>query len=251
MKLAFSKPSFFEFETKATFVDGVLNLRWNDTNLDKFLCEGGVNPTVQLTEEFVRSYIGVKELTDATNIYILTDEDGNFVALRSKMSQSYLNKQSGFEYTRQQKLVAVAQIYIPFADTPFEEWTIRVNFKQDQELPNEFLGAQEVGTTLEDFHKFAYSIFPSLKVVSQSPVNGGEKITLQLTKDGLDIQKSGVRIFAKTPSGYLAKTESYTDSQGKVSFVAMPLGLETGDIMTPEFGFKWVTNITRTNVVAQ
>ena len=243
MKLAYSKPALFEFNTRAVFIDGVLNLRWNDGFT-------GANPTVQLTEEFVRSYIGSKELSDATNIYVLTNEDGNFVALRSKMSQSFLNKQSGFEYTRQHKVVVAAQIYIPFSDTPFSEWTIRVNFKPSQELPAEFADAQEVGTTLEDFHNFAYSIFPSLKVVNKTPIANGEKITVQLTKDGLDTQKGGVRIFAKSSSGYLAKTEVYTDERGQATFTALTLGLDAGDTMKPEFGFKWVTNLTNTDVVA-
>lgn len=250
MKLAYSKPQLFEFETRVTFQDGVIKVRWNEGTLDTHLCGCSTNPTIEITEDLIRQYVGQRELSDATNLYILTNEDGNFVAIRSKMAQSFLTKQSGFEYAKQNKLVIVGQIYIPFSDTPFEEWTLRLNFKPEQALPEEFTGAEQVGTSLQEFHDFAYRQFPSLRVVSQIPVAQGEKITVQLTQNGQDINKPGVRVFAKSASGYVAKREAYTDENGQVSFVAIPLGLESGDSMTPEFGFKWVTNIARTNVAA-
>lgn len=250
MRLAFSKPATFELNTQFTVHEGVVALRWNDINSETYLCGGEVSPTITITEDAVRSYIGDKELSDATNIYILVDENGNFVAFRSKMVQSYLSKQSGFEYSKQNKLVIAGQIYVPFADSPFSEWVLRLNFKADQELPDEFANAEEVASTLESFHDFAYKNFPSIRVVSQDAVANGAKITVQLTKEGVDVNKAGVRIFAKTSSGYLAKTESYTDAAGRASFTAIPLGLEPGEKMTPEFGFKWVTNLARADVAA-
>jgi hypothetical protein len=237
MKLAFSKPEQFPFEARASFQDGTLHVGWNDS-------------FVILTEDFVRSFIGAKELSDATNIYILTDNRGNFVALRSKMTQTYLTKQSGFEYAKQNQLVVVGQIYIPFADTPFNEWVLRLNFQPQQDLPAEFSSAEEVGSTLQEFHNFAYKNFPSLRIVSQVDANGGKKILVQLTKEGVDVAKPGVRVFAKSSSGYLAKTESYTDANGQASFIAIPMGLDASDKMTPEFGFKWVTNLARVDVAA-
>jgi hypothetical protein len=241
MKLAFSKPSDFELETQAALKDGALDIRWNKT---------GPGPNVILTEDFVRGFIGSKELSDATNIYILTDKDGQFFSLKSKMAQTYLNKQSGFEYAKQNNLVIVGQIYVPFADSPFEEWVVRLNFKFDQVLPPEFDDAEEVASTLQAFHDFAYSNFPSLRILSQEAIANGAKITVQLTKEGADVNKAGVRIFAKTASGYLAKTEAYTDSSGRAVFTAIPFGLDSGEKMTPEFGFKWVTNLARVDVAA-
>lgn len=243
MKLAFSKPELFPFETNASFQDGGIKIQWGHGS-------PSLESEVVLTEDFIRGYIGSKEFSEATNIYILADNAGQFFALRAKMSESYLNKQSGFEYARQQKLVIIGQIYVPFNDTPFEDWVLRLNFKVDQELPSEFAGAEEIGSTLQDFHAFAYKNFPALRTLSSVPVTNGAKITVQLTKDGVDIKKPGVRIFAKTSAGYLARTESYTDENGRASFVAMPLGLEPGEKMTPEFGFKWVTNLARVDVVA-
>jgi hypothetical protein len=238
MKFAYTKTNDFPFETTVSQEADGLFIRWNTKQGSSF----------KVDEAFIRSHVGRRELTEASNIYVLVDGEGNFVGLRQKMAQTYLTKASGFEYAKQNNVLIAAQIYVPFGDSPFSEWSLRVNFREDQAVTLE--NAQEVAPTLEAFHAFAYSQFPSLRIAGKALAAPGEKITVQLTHQGVDVAKAGVRIFAKTSAGYLAKTEAFTDVNGQASFVAIPLGLELGDKMTPEFGFKWVTNLARTDVAA-
>ena len=238
MKFAYTKTNDFPFETTVSQEADGLFIRWNTQQGSSF----------KVDEDFVRAHVGRRELTEASNIYVLVDNAGNFVGLRQKMAQTFLTKASGFEYAKQNNVLIAAQIYVPFADSPVSDWSLRVNFRADQEVNLE--EAVEVEPTLAAFHAFAYSNFPSLRIVSQAPAAQGERITVQLTHKGADVAKAGVRVFAKTSAGYLARTESFTDANGQASFVAIPLGLEAGDKMTPEFGFKWVTNLARTDVVA-
>lgn len=238
MKFAYTKTNDFPFETTVSQEADGLFIRWNTKQGSSF----------KVDEAFIRSHIGRRELTEASNIYVIIDNEGNFVGLRQKMVQTYLTKASGFEYAKQNNVLIAAQIYVPFADSPFSEWSLRVNFRDDQEVTLE--NAEEVAPTLESFHAFAYAQFPSLRIAGKSQATAGEKITVQLTHGGADVAKAGVRIFAKSSAGYLAKTEAFTDENGQANFVAIPMGLEAGDKMTPEFGFKWVSNLAKTDVGA-
>jgi hypothetical protein len=161
------------------------------------------------------------------------------------MSDTFLTKETGFDYVRQRNVQVLGQLYVAFGDTPFTQWWLRVNRSEEQDpIPK----ALEVDCSLEAFHDFAYSIFPSLKVIDTKTIDGGKQLTLQLMAGENALPKSGVRVFAKTASGYLPKTESITDAQGKVSFKALRLGLDGADLMRPEFGFKWVSNLVSADV---
>ena len=241
MKLAYSTPDTFRFPTYVgKDVDGIITVRWGSPD----------NAPVELSEEFIKSYVGKKELSEATNLYILIDGNGVFHSIRPKMVESFLSKKSGFDYSKQQKLFIAGQIYISFSDTQYDEWVLRLNFNPEQEIPAYFQEGTFVGSQLEDFHAFTYSTFPSIKVVGVDKTDNGSRIKVQLTKAGQDVSKSGVRVFAKASSGYLAKTESYTDESGQASFTAIRLGLEASEDMTVEFGFKWLSNVTRQQVAA-
>lgn len=236
MQIAYTKTGDFPFSPQITVGENSVSIQWAENA-----------QLVTIDEEFVKQYIGKKELSEASNIYVLIDKSGKFESLKQKMAQTFLTKASGFEYARQNNIVIAAQIYIPFANSPFSDWVFRFNLGASQELPE---GAEVVEPTLQAFHDFAYKQFPSLRVKSAVQNGDKTKITVQLTKDGSDVAKAGVRVFAKTASGYLAKTESFTDENGEASFTAMPLGLDAGEVMKPEFGFKWVTNLVSAEVVA-
>lgn len=236
MNIAYTKTSDFPFTPTITTSEDGISVQWADNN-----------QLVTLNEDFVKQFIGKKELSEASNVYVLVDKTGAFQGLKQKMSQTFLSKSTGYEYARQNNVIIAAQIYIPFSDSPFSEWVFRFNLNSSQDIP---AGAITVEPSLQAFHDFAYSVFPSLRISSREAVSGGEKITVQLTKDGQDKQKSGVRIFAKSSSGYLARTEAFTDESGQAVFTALTLGLDSGETMKPEFGFKWVTNLVRSDVVA-
>jgi hypothetical protein len=243
-KIAYSKDPSFRLFTQYSSSAGLISIGWSakkDVQIEKH---------IQITEDFVRQYLNAKEISEATNIYILVDSKGQFQGFKSKMVESYLTKESGFEFANKNGYLIAGQIYVPFSDTKFEDWGIRLNFNAEQDVPDDFVNSEFVETSVKSFHDFTYKQFPSLKTVDVASIDGGKKITVQLTKQGIPVKKGGVRVFAKTSSGYLPNTEAYTDEDGIAKFKALPLGLDSGESMTVEFGFKWVTNLERTEVVA-
>jgi hypothetical protein len=236
MNIAYTKTGDFPFSPTITTGEEGISVQWSENA-----------QLVTLNEAFVKQFIGKKELSEASNIYVLVDKTGAFLGLKQKMAQTFLSKSTGFEYARQNNVIIAAQIYVPFSDSPFSDWVFRFNLSDSQDTP---AGAQIVEPTLQAFHDFAYAQFPSVRIKSTEQTANGTKIVVQLTREGVDVSKAGVRIFAKSSSGYLAKTEAFTNENGEASFVAIPLGLEAGDIMKPEFGFKWVTNLVSTEVAA-
>jgi hypothetical protein len=206
---------------------------------------GDIKIATLLTEQYVQSLFSSRQWTEAINIYLIANWERSQITLSSKMSDTYLTKETGFDYVRQRNVQVLGQLYVAFGDAPFEEWWLRVNCSEEQDpIPD----ALEVDCSLDAFHDFAYSVFPSLAVVDSKTIEGGKLITLQLVASGAALEKPGVRVFAKAASGYLPKTESFTDSDGKVSFKALRLGLDSTDLMRPEFGFKWVTNLVSAEV---
>jgi hypothetical protein len=239
-----SKDSSFKLFTHCAVEGGSLSVYWSTDPQD------GKGTYIQLTEDFIRRYLGDREISDATNIYILVDDQGNFKGFKSKMVESYLTKESGFEFSNKSGLIIAGQIYVPFADTPFADWGVRLNFNVDQDIPEPFTSTEYVATSVQAFHDFTYKQFPDLEVAGVEELSGAKRISVQLKKAGAAVKKQGVRVFAKCSSGYLPHTEAYTDANGIAKFKAMPLGLDTGETMEVQFGFKWVTNLERTTVVA-
>lgn len=221
------------------------NIELSASGVNVTASRGDLELTTLLTEEFVRSHFSSRQWTEAINIYLIANWDRRQISLSSKMSDTYLTKETGFDYVRQRNVQVLGQLYVAFGDTPFKDWWLRVNCSEEQEP---IAGALEVDCSLEAFHDFAFSIFPGLSVIDTKSIEGGKLITLQLIAAQMALKKSGVRVFAKAASGYLPKTEGFTDADGKVSFKALRLGLDSADLMRPEFGFKWVTNLVSAEV---
>jgi len=156
------------------------------------------------------------------------------------------------EFIKYKSSKIVGQIYIPFKDSSDDEYAIRLNIKEEdvskllELVPN----AVEVENTEEAFKEFYYANSPRLKVVNTSTAGDWTKIKVQLTLNGNNVSKEDVRIFAKSASGYIANREVYTDANGIAEFKVLPYGLEQGESMKAEFGFKYVSNIVSANVQA-
>ena len=198
-----------------------------------------------ITEAFIRERCGTRELSDASSIYIeCTAPLGTISRVYNKMVQSALAKSNGFEHINKNSVYVAAQIYIPFADSPFSDWTLRVNSNSEagMKMPED---AQKVGATHADLQAFPLSLFPSIRIASVVPsAEGCTDITAQLVWRDENCRKPGVRVFATAPCGYLNKREAHTDADGLVTFRAQRLGLEKSDEMRVELGFKFWTNIT-------
>lgn len=210
--------------------------------------------SLELSSAGIKNYVKSPSrlMDEGNNIYMTIDADGNFLDPVFKMVETSQTKMGGMAFVKYKlKAKHIGQIYIPFKDSSFDEYTIRLNIKEEdvskflEVIPN----AVEVKNTEEAFKEFYYANSPILKVINTSNAGEWTKIKVQLTLAGNDVSKSGVRIFAKSASGYIANREVYTDANGTAEFKVLPYGLEQGEIMKAEFGFKYYSNVVSTDVV--
>lgn len=191
-------------------------------------------------------------ISEGNNIYIKLDKEGNLEQPIFKMIETFQTKMGGMEFIKFKSSQILGQIYIPFKYSPADEYAIRLNIKEEdvskflELVPN----ANKVENTEEAFKEFYYANSPRLNVINTSNNGDWTKIKVQLTLAGNNISKNGVRVFAKSSSGYIANREVYTDTNGTAEFKVLPNGLEQGESMKTEFGFKYISNIVSVNVQA-
>ena len=210
--------------------------------------------SLELTASGLKEYLQSPSrlISEGNNIYITLDKENNLAQPIFKMIETNPTKMGGMEFIKYKSSKIVGQIYIPFKDSSNDEYAIRLNIKEEdvskllELVPN----ATEVENTEEAFKEFYYANSPRLKVVNTSNAGEWTKIKVQLTLNGNDVSKSDVRIFAKSASGYIANREVYTDANGTAEFKVLPYGLEQGESMKAEFGFKYVSNIVSKDVQA-
>ena len=210
--------------------------------------------SLELTSNGLKEYLQnpSRLISEGNNIYITLDKENNLAQPIFKMVETNPTKMGGVEFIKYKSSQIVGQIYIPFKDSSSDEYAIRLNVKEEDAskllelIPN----AVEVENTEEAFKEFYYANSPRLKVVNTSNAGEWTKIKVQLTLAGNNVSKSDVRIFAKSASGYIANREVYTDANGTAEFKVLPYGLEQGESMKAEFGFKYVSNIVSVDVQA-
>lgn len=191
-------------------------------------------------------------ISEGNNIYLTLDTNNNLSTPIFKMIETYPTKMGGMEFIKYKSNKIVGQIYIPFKDSSEDEYVIRLNIKEEDvnKLLELVPDAIRVANTEEAFKEFYYANSPRLKVVNTSNAGEWTKIKVQLTLDGNNVSKRYVRIFAKSASGYIANREVYTDENGTAEFKVLPYGLEQGESMKAEFGFKYVSNVVSADVQA-
>ena len=210
--------------------------------------------SLELTANGIKKYLQSPSrlISEGNNIYMTLDEENNLAQPIFKMIETNPTKMGGYEFIKYKTGQIVGQIYIPFKDSSDDEYAIRLNIKEEDvsKLLELVPDAIQVENTEEAFKEFYYANSPRLKVVNTSSAGEWTKIKVQLTLDGNNVSKSGVRIFAKSASGYIANREVYTDTNGTAEFKVLPYGLEQGESMKAEFGFKYVSNIVSADVQA-
>ena len=211
--------------------------------------------SLELTANGIKKYLQSPSrlISEGNNIYITLDKENNLAQPIFKMIESNSTKMGGYEFIRfKLNKHVVGQIYIPFKDSSDDEYSIRLNVKEED--ISKFLvlvpDAFEVEKSHKGFKEFYYAVSPMLKVVNTSSAGEWTKIKVQLTLGGNNVSKSDVRVFAKSASGYIANREVYTDANGTAEFKVLPYGLEQGESMKAEFGFKYVSNIVSKDVQA-
>lgn len=206
--------------------------------------------SLEITEGMVRKHLGPHGMTDMCHVYVeLDSKNPSQVRVFNRAVSTYLDKRDGSSYALNAQCPVLAQIYIPFKDSPASDWVIRVNANPDvkADFP---VGTPKTGATSAELHDFAVEIYPSLSVLSVGEAQDGVKeIRVQLVDGaGNPIQKAGVRVDARGVAGYVNKTEAVTDATGLVVFRARRLDLDPGDEMVVEFGFKFWTNLSKAHV---
>lgn len=201
-----------------------------------------------IDRSLIEESIGSRGFDLGTHIYIHVDQEtGQLKEVSNKVIATMVDKRGGKAYTKYRDDFVVAQVYIPYPDSPMEEWTVRFNVHPDltNDLPEDI---EEVGVTYEDLHSFAVAQYPKLEASVVSTVDGLSVIEVQLLEpDMTPSTRNGLRLFAKAVEGYVNKTETETVN-GVATFKARRLDLDPEDIMTVEFGFKYTTNLASVNV---
>jgi hypothetical protein len=144
----------------------------------------------------------------------------------------------------------ICKIYIPFKTDSYANYLFRIKLNSDdvQKLLQVFPDAKEIKNSIEDTNNWKSNNLPKLKIINTNKSGEFTKIKVQLILAGNDISKVGVRIFAKSSSGYISSREVYTDENGIAEFKATRYGLEQNEIMKVEFGFKYFSNIVSENI---
>lgn len=238
MKLAQTKAVDFNFGVKVEKTADGWSVGWFRKDADPDM--------LTINEAYIRARVGKRELAEASNIYIELDGGGRISAVHNKMATTLTTKTNGKEYALQNNVTVGAQVYIPFPDSSFSDWVLRVNYDP---AVSDAPGAEiDVTNSLQSFHDFAYSLFPGIEasVVSKD----GELVTLkaQLTLEGKPLPRKGVRLFVTSPIGYVNKREVYTDNKGVATVKARRLDLDPTDVMEVEFGFKFTRNVASAKV---
>lgn len=206
---------------------------------------------IVIDRALIEARISDREFSECTHIYVIVSTlDGSLQRVRHKLIETYFTKNSGEHYSAMigSEEFIVAQVYIPFADSPTEDWVVRVN--ADPDIKAEAVGViGEVEATHEALGGFARACYPSIHVSSvKTQTDGSIAITAQLMFHGLPLPRNGVRMFVKSASGYVNRREVRTDENGQVTVLARKLDIPSDELMTVEFGFKYFSNMGRVDV---
>lgn len=192
---------------------------------------------------FTDKPLGLKELSARDNIYVLADKNGVIQPFYNKMADSFLTKASGYAHIRTKNIACIAQIYIPFADSPMDECSVRLTYNEEYGYECN----KVIDMDVDDFGKFFNDVSPTLSASKES--DGSIKVQITDAK-GTPIKKAGVKLYAKTDGGQLVFNEKTTKEDGSATFKLLTTGFEAGDEATVEFGFKWSSNLARVKVAA-
>lgn len=242
MKIAITKSKNFPFALSVTKTKDGMIAAWLDKN-DTALF------SVTLDEALVRDRCGPRELSDCANVYLEVDQDKpGIMYVHNKMAATLLTKSGGIRHLRKAQRVCLGQIYIPFSDSPVEDWLFRLNCDEaaKNELPEIY---PEVANNEAAFSAVPLTVWPRLRVLGTKKLDDGRtEVSAQLTLAGEDCKRPGVRVFASCETGYISKREVLTDKNGVVKLIARRLDLEPDDEMLVEFGFKFLKNVASVNV---
>jgi hypothetical protein len=217
-----------------------------------FVDSAGTSYGLTFTQETLFQQLPVEEReqrSDSMNFYIVITPNG--LRVINKYSETYYSKSNGLLYGRQLQNPIVGQIYIPFIDSPISDWSIRLNSNAPLRVDGDFdVHPESTTNDMAGFESVTHQALPALRIVSVTPDGEGQKILVQLTLNGLDLARGGVRVYAKSACGYIANREIYTDESGQAEFLATRLNLQPEDQMIAEFGFRLRTNIVNVSVPA-
>lgn len=243
MKLAITKTANFPFTAAITREGQAINVVWRDKN-------GLPVQDLSLTEEFIREHCGERELGDCANVYLEADSNmPSRLIIHNKMAATLWTKNGGVRHLKKNQRLCFGQVYIPFASSQWSEWAVRLNCKDDSDslIPED---AVEVPCSEEAFAAFSKDIWPTLQILEVQKLDDERSsVAVQLHQKGQPLARPGVRVFAKSATGYLPKCEVCTDENGVARFIARRLDLTPDDgPMVVEFGFKFLTNIVSAHV---
>lgn len=206
---------------------------------------------IVIDRALIDAWISEREFSECTHVYVIAStKDGAILRVRQKLVETYFTKNSGMHYNAMlaPDEFIVAQVYIPFADSPTTDWSVRVN--ADPSIKADADG--DIGLvdgTHEALGAFARSCYPSINVIgTQAQADGSTAITAQLMFQGQPLARSDTRIFVKSATGYINRREARTDASGQITVLARKMDIPGEEPMAVEFGFKYYSNMGRVDV---
>lgn len=242
MKLALTITDDFPFPLSVCRVEGGWSASWKAG-------ERQSEVSLQITEQMIRDRCSERELGDCANVYLETSaETGRWpIYVHNKMATTSLTKNGGYRHLMKNQRICLGQVYIPFLDSPVEDWLVRLNgCSVEGSVPEQAL---RVENSEKAFTDLPLTVWPGMRIKSVSSLDADRtEVLVQLTQGGSDLKREGVRVFASTSAGYISKQESYTSSEGVARLIARRLDLEPEDRMVVEFGFKFRKNIAHADI---
>ena len=193
--------------------------------------DGGIK-TVVVTPEAIFADTRETAFSDCTTYYGIVALDGE-VLFSNRYLVTYYTKDSGVSLCTalQDEGRAAIQLYIPYGGNSLDDAVIRVTSSEvpaynGTPLPPE----KHVGGTEAELTAFRLATLPSMTATIV-----GDKVQVQVTREGQPITRSGVLVYAIVKDSF-NYTTGLTDANGGVAFDIVPNA-------TVKFGFKYFTNV--------
>jgi hypothetical protein len=195
-------------------------------------------------EEMLFDAISKKPIAEDHSVIVFAETPGAYVAENEHVcinlfKHTSLNKASirGIKNVYQ-GINALLIIFVPFADSPVEDWTIVASVKELTFNGNAITQKLNVDKG-KAIGETADEILPGIVLTN----NNGDISAQLINSDNSLIAKAGVEIYFETTAGYLTKGRATTDSNGVAT--TKVVGAEEGKVKA---GFKHFTGKTEVTI---
>lgn len=191
------------------------------------------------------------ELDTYCNIYLARTNWSQGIFEIPKMKETAIGKEGGLDFVRRNPMQVLAQVVMPFYDSPVEDWGIRITASSDFGYHQEgFTTTSPVESQHAAYGAFVDAYTPTVSIAAAQK-EGYHEVSVSIPNLTQFAQTAGVkRVFLKANGGVLGTPEVMLDEEGRGKTKWLPMGLDAGQAVTIEAGFKFYSNAARVEVAA-